>query len=351
MQSEVPDQARLRFAEIVSQLEREARQRFGVDGVRLQLVGYEERPFSWLCRAAVRTRSESESAAERHVFIKIFKPKDPGAGIDLQARVMRDFTMTCEIHTFMSQWKGLGAVRPIACYEEALAIVTEQADGVTLLDALQRHAVWFPNRARVAELAGWHEAVGRWLKRFQGFHPGGPRQSVDALRDYVDTRLQRLVGHDVITRAEREQILQHLGALGRLTSAADLEEVAVHADLAPANILVSPHGVVVLDFAMAGRGTALHDISRLHMQLDLLRAKPQFRRAVMAPLQAALLRGFDPGLTPHHPLFRLLSMLHHVNHFGTLALRREALPGRIVSRRAIGMHRRWIAAQLGAGAS
>jgi len=42
-------------------------------------------------------------------------------------------------------------------------------------------------------------------------------------------------------------------------------------------------------------------------------------------------------------------MLHHVNHLGTLALRRESLPGRLVSARAIRMHRRWIAAQLDAG--
>ena len=86
------------------------------------------------------------------------------------------------------------------------------------------------------------------------------------------------------------------------------------------------------------------------MQLALLRAKPQFRHRVIAPLQDALLRGFDPGLTPRYPLFRLLSMLHHVNHLGTLALRHESLPGRLVSARAIAMHRRWIDAELGAGA-
>ncbi len=32
-------------------------------------------------------------------------------------------------------------------------------------------------------------------------------------------------------------------------------------------------------------------------------------------------------------------MLHHVNHLGTLALRNEPLPGRLLSARVIGIHR------------
>ena len=48
---------------------------------------------------------------------------------------------------------------------------------------------------------------------------------------------------------------------------------------------------------------------------------------VIAPLQAALLRGFDPGSRPGTRSSACSSMLHHVNHLGTLALRREALAG------------------------
>ena len=343
----VPEHERRRFAPIIARLEAEAVERFGAAGVRLTPVGYEERPFSWLVRAAVS--SPHAGALPGHVFIKIFKPKDPSSGVDLRARVLQDFTTTCEIHEFMKHRVGLGAVRPIACYDEALTIVTEQAEGVTLLDALRAHATWFPSRGRLEALTRSLEAVGRWLRLFQGFRPATAEVSIVSLHEYVDTRLKRLVERGVMPARQRERILQHLHGLGSRVTGGDLREVAVHADLAPANVLVSDRGVVMLDFAMAGRGTSLHDISRLHMQLDLLRAKPQFRSAVIAPLQAALLRGFDPGLSPRHPLFRLLAMLHHVNHLGTLALRREAWPGRLVSARALRMHRRWIEAELEAG--
>src|SRR5204863_4961968 len=124
--------------------------------------------------------------------------------------------------------------------------------------------------------------------------PGTDHTTADALIDYVDIRLRRLVDHAVMTAGDRERILGHLRGLGEHVAAAELREVSTHADLAPANVLVSGEDVVVLDFAMAGRATALHDISRLYMQIDLLRAKPQFRRGVLAPLQAALLAGLDP---------------------------------------------------------
>lgn len=347
MQRTIPASDRARFDAIFARLEAQSQACFGTAGVRLETVGYDNRPYSWICRAALR---DSPAAAGRHVFVKIFKPKDPAAGIDLAARVRQDFATTCAIHSFLAPWPGLGAVKPIACYDDALAIVTEEASGTTLLDRLQHDASWFPHARRVDALVQALETVGRWLKCFQGFQPSDHLVSVESLRDYVDIRLKRLVDRHAMTASQREQILAHLLRLGGLVKPGDLREVAVHADLAPANILVSDHGVVVLDFAMTGRGTMMQDMSRLHMQLELLRAKPQFRRRVISALEAALLRGFDPGLSPHHPLFRLSSMLHHVNHLGTLTARREPLPGRLLSARVIGMHRRWIAGELEAGA-
>ncbi len=340
---------RHRFEPILDKLRDESTQRFGFADARLAPVSYEERPFSYLCRAAVSR--PGAAAPDLHVFIKIFKPKDPAAGVDMRARVLRDFETTCDVHAFMSPWPELGAVRPLACYDDWLTIVTAQADGVTLLDALQSHATWFPGAAQVERLAAAHAAVGLWLARFQGFKPGDRYVTADSLCEYVDVRLRKLVDHRVMTPDQRLGLLEHLQHLGALVPQADLREVAVHADLAPANILVSDSRIVVLDFAMAGRATALHDISRLYMQLGLLRAKPQFRRAVIVALQEALLRGFDPALSPRRPLFRLLSMMHHVNHLGTLALRHESLPARLLSRWTIAMHRRWIAAELEAGTS
>jgi hypothetical protein len=335
-----PEHARPRFASLLTRLANDSEARFGIAGARITPVGYEERPFSWLCRAAVERPGRDSPAL--HIFIKMFKPKESGSGVDLRSRVAQDYATTCEVFSFMSQWPELGAVRPVAWFDDALTIVTEQADGETLLDLLQTGAAWFPSSRGVTALEGATAGVGRWLRHFQGFRPNDGRVTGDYLCKYVDVRLRRLVERRVMAASQRTRILDHLDRLAARVQPADWSEVAIHGDLAPANVLVSHGRVVLLDFAMATRGTRLHDVSRLYMQLDLLRAKPQFRRRVIARLQEALLRGYEPDLTPAHPLFRLLSMLHHVNHLGTLAFRGESRLARLVSARAIGMHRRWI---------
>jgi hypothetical protein len=237
-------------------------------------------------------------------------------------------------------------VRPIACYVDHLAIVTEQADGETLLTHLQSLARWFPAAGTRNQLAETLSRVGGWLRAFQAIEPCVTRVALADLRAYVDLRLQRLVASCVFSELQRQQILLHLETLGEQVRSTELANVLVHSDFALGNILVSGRRIVVLDLAMAQHGSSLHDISRLFLQLDVLRAKPQFRPAMVRLLQDALLRGFDETLKPTRPLFRYLLMLHRVNHLGTLSLVRDPFPGSVVSRRVRRLHQLWIDREL-----
>ena len=347
MTSGAPPEALLQaFEPALARLHAEAGPRFGVPRVQLVPVGFEERPFSFLLRVAILHGDAGIPAG--HAFLKIFKPKDPAHGVDLRARVAGDFAVTRSIHEYLSQWDDVGAVKPIACYEDLLVVVTEEAAGETLLQRLTSRAAWFPSAAGMADMTATMAGVGRWLKCFHGFEARDERISLPKLVDYVDVRLRRLVNEQVITADYRAHILSHLSSLASAVDPGDLREVAIHADLAPGNVLVNGTRVVVLDFAMAGRGSYLHDISRLYLQLDVLRAKPQFRARVVAALQAALLRGLDTALTPEHPLFRSLLMLHRVNHLGTLALTRERFPANVLNARVCHLHREWIDRELAA---
>jgi Ser/Thr protein kinase RdoA (MazF antagonist) len=185
------------------------------------------------------------------------------------------------------------------------------------------------------------EKAGSWVRAFQSIDPEPGRMSVDALRSYIDIRLERLVSAPPASfgESDRARVLEYIGQLYATASADDRLEVPIHGDLAPANMLVSGDRVIVLDFAMCGRGSVLHDLSRLYLQVDLLRLKPQFSGSVVDSLGRSLLRGFDPQLTPDRPMFRLLLMQHRINHLATLSLNHERFPANLYSRRVRRHHR------------
>ncbi len=338
------------FEPVLEQLRADALGHFGTADVSLAPLAYEERPFSHLLRVGVCRHGTEDP--DLYVFVKVFKPKPQDGGVEkMRRRVAHDFEVSRRIFEALDAPGGAGAVRPIACYVDHLAIVSEEAPGTTLMAHLHKHARWFLSPRAIRSVAENLAAVGRWLRAFQLIEPGSGYIEMPDLRAYVDIRLQRLVAHSVHPASFRQRVLDHLDGLAVQVSHAELADVIVHADLAPGNILISGSRVVVLDFAMVQRGSALHDISRLYLQLDILRAKPIFRRSVIVTLQDALLQGYDQTLTPTRPLFRYLSMLHRVNHLATLSLARERFPAFVMSARVRRLHQRWIEHELQATTS
>lgn len=326
------------FEPVLERLGAEAAVHFGTPQVRLSPVSHEDRPFSQLLRVGVwRPGSERPDC---HLFVKRFKPKPEEGGVErMRQRVLHDYHVSRRIFDAMAAVPGVGAVRPIACYPDHLTVVTQQADGETLMAHLDRHARWFPASRTMEDLARTMAAVGRWVKVFQSTQPGTRLVDLADWRAYVAIRLDRLAGQGIVPPSFRDRFLSHLDLLAAQVPEADLADVVIHADLAPGNVLVAGDRIVVLDFAMTQRGSAVHDISRLYVQLDVLAAKPQFRSAVVRRLQSALLEGFDPAMTASRPLFRFFVLLHRLNHFGSLSVRQEPFPARALTGRVRRMHR------------
>lgn len=336
------------FAPVLTKLQANAVAHFGIAPLRLVPVAYEERPASHLLR--LRVYRNGNDTPMSHLFVKVFKAKPIEGGLEaMRQRVARDYDTTRRVYESMLSYSDVGAVPPVACYPELLAIVTEEVKGPTLLQHFEAKAAWFPTGRGLEQLLEITKTAGRWIRVFQSTGPAGGYLTIDQLRAYIDHRLQRLVREsgNRFTEHDRERLLRHVELLGRHIPAEELREVPVHADLALGNILVSGRRIVVLDFAMAQLGSSLHDLARLFLQIDLLSVKPQLRVGIIRQLQRALFAGYDPSLTMDRPLFRLCMLLHRVNNLTTLTVNRVGFAEDLYNRLVRRQHRRWIAHELG----
>lgn len=332
------------FAPVLQRL-REDRAAFP-PSVRLTPVAYQARPFSNVMRLRM---ASAGSPAAGYCFAKIQTPKPiPDAEEHMRRRVLHEFEITSKVEQALAAHPGMDALHPITCYPELFTIVTREIEGVTLLRYLEDRLTWLAGPQALSEAKEAVCKAGQWLRLFQTIQPTDDVVAMADLKHYVELRLARLVssGQSPITALMRERVLTHLEALGAAVPAISWRSVMLHADLAPANIMVTGQGIAVLDFAMASRGTYLHDISRLALQIDLLRGKPQFRTGAVRQVIDALLNGFAPEVTLHHPLYRLLTLRHRVNHLATLTLTRATGPARMYNWRLRRMHERDIAGEL-----
>ena len=314
---------------------------FGSDEVAVEPVRQVDRAFSTLLHVRVRRGASVQGA-----FVKIMKPRTDTAAerASTQQNVVRDFEMTRRIRQALSGCAGLAAVRPIACFPEELALVTEEVEGPTLSEVLARRAAGWPGRAASREMSTLLRLAGAWLKAAQTALPEDRAMDLDAMRSYLDRRLAELETGGLIrlTTAGRSAVERYRDRLmGELTGQ-NLRPVWIHADFCPENIITGAGGITVLDFLMARSGTVYHDVAHLFMHLDAMKIKPWFRPAIVDGLQRDLLEGFEPGFETDQPLFALMRLQHVVCHVVALQAPAQGRAARLYRAALNRRHRRWL---------
>jgi aminoglycoside phosphotransferase (APT) family kinase protein len=218
-----------------------------------------------------------------------------------------------------------GVPRPIACFPDHFAIVTEKAAGVEL-DWLFKRLALLRTRSAEKTVERALGQVAEWLRNFQAGVPVVKTTGRDHRR-YLDVRLQELAARQrrAFGEAERAEALAFFDTQSASLKPDDLTVVPVHGDLCPPNILVREDGVTVLDLAMSGDGTRYQDLTHLYFHLERAGRRLHFGRRIMGRLKTALLSGFDPALDPRDPLFRIM-MLQHVACYLTQTEHRQSVP-------------------------
>lgn len=300
------------FQPILQALKADRTTEFGAAGAEVEVLTRVDGRYSTVQRVRVRTPSRTCVA-----FLKILKPRRPGedelAWIDRMLR--REYESTAAMYQAFRDDEDLGAAKPIAWLPDHRALVTEEVPGRPLGEILVDPAHSSEKLQRIAA------RVGAWARRYQQLRPASGVIEMAERRRYLDDRLALLQGR-VFPAAERRALL---GRFDTLTDRipASVPAVAIHADLTPMNIIVGADGrVTVLDFAMAKTGTVHHDLSHVFFHLELLAGRHRGRRETFHALQAAVLTGYDAGLSASDPLFKLMLLQHAVCHVALLAERR-----------------------------
>jgi hypothetical protein len=327
---------------LLAMLHGEGARLFGAEDVRLEPLSFQRRESSEVSRVRVTT-----PFGVRYVFAKICGPR-PGE-TDMaatQRRFRRDCEISRRMFDAMRSTEDLASVEPIATYDDLLGMVTTEAPGVLLNVLIARSAAWPVAAGAVAKVELALRRVARWTARFQHVATTSSplKIDLDATRLYLDIRLQKLVAlpRASFDAADRRDVLEYFDRLAETVDPADADEVAVHGDIVPSNVIAAEDRVTVLDFGMTATGSRYLDVARLYTQLEFYRAKPRYRPKVMSGLQSATLEAFQPGLRPDHPLFAICALQHVVCHFLSHARQPGRFPASIYSAHLRRRHRRWM---------
>jgi len=282
---------------------------FGDPRAAVEPVAVFDRPYS----TVIRLRVITPESAPSYAFTKIYKvrPVRPYETPRPAADVVRDeFDATARLHDALEGRPGLSSPRPILSVPELGAIVTQELSGTPLDRALRAPSV----ARKLPMLEAVAARIGAWLRTYQRSPGQMGEWRADDCREYLDARLRyvaRVLGER--TRLDALALFDRLAA--ELPSSGS-PLVPIHADLCPANILITPGGGVgVLDFATAQAGSRFHDLAHLYLHLELARQRAGGRRRIVfGCMQDTLMAGFERPATVRDPLFRVMLLQHAVCH-------------------------------------
>lgn len=314
----------------------------GFGGSTIRPGRFFDRPFSRVFELHVQGAGRPLTA-----FVKILKPRfDTPEELEATARnVTREFATLARVHEALRHTPHLSTPRPIACYPDLLALVTQGLEGQPLTRILSKLR-GTPSTRTVHDVAEVMRNVAAWLKTFQTMEASGPPISLDRMRAYLDARLRPLAKLGVCSPSMREDLLRYFDRRAGEVPTRELAAVPVHADFSPENVIIAPECVSVLDFTMAKHGARYLDLAHMLMHVEVLKARPWFRPGAIDHQTTALLSGFDRTLQADRALFDLL-LLQNVVCFvlQTAQMNVSGLPARLLAQQVRRRHMKWLAAR------
>ena len=314
------------FSTVLQRLSEGSKEYFGAASIEIEAVRFEERIYSFILEIRVNGNNERSTA-----FVKRYKVPEGVSPVSIREQVIAEFNVLQDKCKAMAGYPGFRVVRPIAYWSDELTIVTERAQGKTLPEILNARVSWRWS-AKQQHLIDLFERVGAWPRVFQSTDSSSAMLSTAEMREYVDVRLKQLAQAGAVSPGFCSALLSQFDATARDVNMCELAEVPTHVDFSPHNVLASEEAITLLDISARSSGSRYYDLAHMFVHLENLKIRPWMGVRLVEQMQAAMLRGYDPGLTPDRPLFRMELMrnvvshlVHQREHSGTMLQRLYAL--------------------------
>jgi len=305
-----------------------------------QIVRHLARPYSNVYRLRLVCRHEPST---HFVYAKILAPAKKFQTVPEKylTRLASEFDAGQRLHKALCLEKEFAIIKPVACYPEFLAIVSEEAPGESLANLIAREAKLYSSAGKLERLAEHCRRAGHALAAIQKVTAEVSRFEPAELLEYVDLRLQRLLESRQVpfAAADRQQIIKFLENAIPVIPAEQLLVSGTHGDYAPFNLLAAPEKITVADFTMFKSGSVYNDLTYFYHRLEGYLHKPFYRPPTIRHLQKAFLNGYAEASSETKPawrvsndlLFKIFLIKHVVNNYSAIMRQRVVTNGKKIS--------------------
>lgn len=287
-------------------------------------------------------RLQLVAPAARFVYVKILTPgmkfeKNPEKYL---SRLATEFNAARRLQAALKDECEIAVIKPLAYFPEWLAIVTDEAAGVSLAELINRDGRFWPTTEKLEQLIQHCRRAGQALAMMQKVTVETARFNPAELLEYIDERLQRLVKSEEtpLSTVDRQQIIKFLKHAIPTIPGPQLDLCGTHGDYAPFNVLATAEKITVADFTMFKAGSVYNDLTYFYHRLEGYLHKPVFRPATIEKLQDAFVAGYGTmvGNSKSQPgnndvLFKIFWIKHIVNNYSAIMRRRVLAKGKTPS--------------------
>ena len=266
-----------------------------------------------------------------YIWIKVQKSvgndTDPAKQLKIQQTVKVSYTNLQFLYEKFKAFPGYSVIKPIACFPEWFAWVTEESSGTDIWTLIRKKAKFYPSETDLHSLENYCYKCGRWLALFQQItrRPDLDPFEFDAVLELLDDYLSRLVSRQNVTFSEelRRKIITYCQQLILLIPEEDRIVAGNHRDFAPGNILFHDDEIIVLDVEPEEYGTIYRDATYFFHYLIRLQEIPIYRAITITKLQQAFVQGFGTSLDPLKSVVTLYGIQNTLQTLLHLAIDRE----------------------------